>query len=815
MKVKIKNKKTSFFIPNIVYVLLLALTLRILLSFFGTLQLDQGTFIAWSSNLAQLGFKNFYNGWSDYLPGYLYFLWGLGKINLLGLMPEVFLYKLPAILSDILTGYLIYKVLEKHKGKKWGLIGAIIYIFNPAILANSTLWGQVDSLTALASVASIYFLSINYLLSAAVLSAGTLIKPQAAFILPIILFLMVKNKWNFAKIIKYILAGLFIFVLGFIPFSQGNLIQFILSRLSFSANQYPYTSINAFNFWGLFGFWKPDNVFYQFGGYILAFAATALLCFRSAKNKISPYYLLSFVFAASFMFFTRMHERHLLPLFAPLAIVAIDNPVFLLPYIGFSVVYVLNLVYSYQWITNHFLQILPDFLIKFLIVFGIGFLLFIFYSIIKNKRISWKKLVLSMKQLVYSNGVKNKKTALVKMPEIKLSKEKSKYIFYAILVFAFIARVFNLGSPSAMYFDEVYHAFTAKVMMGADAAKAWEWWNTPPEGFAYEWTHPPLSKLGMVLGMTIFGQNSFGWRIPGALLGVGAVFLVYLLAKEIFKDEAVGLISAAAFSLDGLPLVLGRMGMNDGYVLFFTLLSIYLFLKQKDFLSAASYGLALSSKWSALWVAPIIFILWLKRENKFKLSIFWFAVLPFAIYLLSYLPMFTTGHTLSIWWGMQKQMWWYHTGLRATHPYSSSWWSWPFLIRPIYLYTSNEVAGMVSRIYAMGNPFVFWFGIASVAVSAVYAYLEKNKKLGLVVFSYLVFFVPWAASPRIMFLYHYLPSIPFLAIATGYVLRRNPKLIFTYFLIALLIFFYFYPHWIGLKIPLWLDKSYYWVTSWR
>ncbi|KKR57029.1 MAG: glycosyl transferase family protein [Candidatus Woesebacteria bacterium GW2011_GWC2_40_30] len=122
---------------------------------------------------------------------------------------------------------------------------------------------------------------------------------------------------------------------------------------------------------------------------------------------------------------------------------------------------------------------------------------------------------------------------------------------------------------------------------------------------------------------------------------------------------------------------------------------------------------------------------------------------------------------------------------------------------------------MVSRIYAMGNPFVFWFGIASVAVCAVYAYLEKNKKLGLVVFSYLVFFVPWAASPRIMFLYHYLPSIPFLAIATGYVLRRNPKLIFTYFLIVLLMFFYFYPHWTGLKIPLWLDRSYYWIASWR
>jgi dolichyl-phosphate-mannose--protein O-mannosyl transferase len=352
-------------------------------------------------------------------------------------------------------------------------------------------------------------------------------------------------------------------------------------------------------------------------------------------------------------------------------------------------------------------------------------------------------------------------------------------------------------------------------MMHTDANKAWEWWNTPPEGFAYEWTHPPLAKLGMVAGMKIFGENSFGWRIPGALLGVISVFLVYLIAKELFKDDLVAVLSAAVFSLDGLVLVLNRIGMNDSYLLCFTLLSIYLFLRQKNFLSALSFGLAISSKWSAIWVIPILGIIWLRRKNKFELSNLWFLILPIPIYFLTYSQMFLTGHNLSVWWEMQKQMWWYHTGLKATHAYSSPWWSWPFLIRPIYLYTSSEVRGMVSRIYAFGNPLVFWFGLSSVVLSLFYSYSERIKNLGLVVFAYLIFFVPWALSPRIMFLYHYLPSIPFLAIATGYVLRRNPKLVFTYLLISLLIFIYFYPHWVGLKIPLWLDESYYWVSGWR
>lgn len=819
MKAKVKNNRTENLIPFL-YILGFAFIFRILLSFFGTLQLDQGTFIAWSSNLAANGLKSFYNGWSDYLPGYLYVLWVLGKINLLGIVPQTLLFKIPAICADVATGYLIYKIFQSNKKELLGVVGALIYLLNPAVFVNSSLWGQVDSLTALAVVSSIYFLDKYYILSAIILAVGTLIKPQAAFVLPVILFLFTKEKRRFRDLLLYCVTGLTVFILAFAPFSSGNLFQFIFDRLSFSANQYPYTSVNSFNFWGLTGFWKPDNPIFQFGSYFLVLVVTIFLSFKfKNKSKVFPYYITAFVFAASFFFFTRMHERHLLPLFAPLAIVTMDNPIFLLPYVGFSIIYILNLVYSYEWITNNFVQIYPDLLIKFWIAIGISLLIYVFYLIVKNKKTEWSKVLLLINRLV--SNLKKQDVRQIKLPRLHLSEKTSKIILSIILVFAFATRIFNLGSPSNMYFDEVYHAFTAQTMLGSDAAKAWEWWNTPPEGFAYEWTHPPLAKLGMALGMLVFGQNSFGWRVPGALLGTCAVFLVYLIAKKIFNDEAIGLLSAGIFSLEGLPLVMSRIGMNDSYILFFSLLSIYLFFKQKDMFSAISFGLALASKWSALWVAPILFVLWIKRKPfkdsplKIIKTFLCFSVLPFVIYLLAYLPMFTTGHTLETWWGMQKQMWWYHTGLVATHPYTSKWWSWPFMIRPVYMYTSNEIGNMVSRIYLIGNPLVCWFGIASMITCAIYAYLEKNKNLGLIVFSYLIFFVPWAASPRIMFLYHYLPSIPFMCIGIGYVLRRTPKLIYWLIPIFMLTFIYLYPHWTGINIPLWLDRSYYFITSWR
>jgi dolichyl-phosphate-mannose-protein mannosyltransferase len=798
-------KITKFWEKNksIVLVLLFAYILRLGLSFFGTLHLDQGTFIAWSNTLVRDGFKNFYNSWSDYLPGYLYFLWGLGKINLLNIYPQQILYKLPANLADLLTGLFIYKILLKSKGEKWGIIGALIYLFNPAIFANSALWGQVDSFTALTSILAIFCFSKFYILSSIFLALGTAIKPQTAFILPVILFMMFKEKWKIKKTLIYLTTGLLVFIGLFVPFwNHGGFFAFVFERLNISANQYPYISVNAFNFWGLIGQWKSDNIYFQFGGYVLVLVLVIFLFFKLKKRKNPEYYLLSFIFGASFVFFTRMHERHLLPVFAPLAIVAIENPILLIPYIGFSLTYIANIHYSYVWISDNFRQVFSDFVIKFFEVANISFVIYIFYVIVRNLKIGWKKMSFSPSKEY-------------KLAKINLSNKKAKYILGLILTFAFLTRVFDLSSPPTMYFDEVYHAFTAKVMMNADRAKAWEWWNTPPSGFAYEWTHPPLAKLGMVLGMMVFGQNSFGWRIPGAILGVGSVFIVYLLAKQIFKDETIGLLSAGIFSLDGLVLVINRIGMNDSYLLFFSLLSIYLFIKQKNFWSSIAFGLAIASKWSAIWAIPIFGVIFFSRKIKFSWSYLWFLIIPVIIYIGSYFDMFLTGHNFSTWWGMQEQMWWYHTGLKASHPYTSMWWSWPLLIRPIYLYTSEEVGGMVSRIYAFGNPVVFWFGLTSIIASSIFAYVERNRKLGFIVFSYLIFFVPWALSPRIMFLYHYLPSIPFLTIASGYILRRFPKLVYWVLGIGLLVFIYFYPHWAGLKIPIWLDQSYYWVSSWR
>jgi predicted membrane-bound dolichyl-phosphate-mannose-protein mannosyltransferase len=813
IKLPKKPSIKSFRISPILAVLGLGLIVRIILGFFGTLNLDQGTFIGWSNSLIGNDFSNFYKGWSDYLPGYIYILWFLGKVR--GFIPNVLLYKLPAIFADLATGFLIYKIVGKFKDKKWALIASSLYIFNPAILSNSTLWGQIDSITSLLSLLAIYFVPVNFFLSSFFLAFGTLVKPQVAFIAVVIFLVMIKNKWKPAKILSYVFSSLIVFVLGFLPFTgKTNILSFITERLSISSGQYPYTSVNAFNFWGVFGFWNKDSDTFPLMiiGVVIVLIILGILLLKVWKKKGWEYFLASVVFLSSFLFLTRIHERHLLPVFAPLIISASLIPDLLIPYVGLSLTYLANMYYSYMWITYDFKNVFPQSLIVLFILINLFLLGIVFWKLFRE---NGSEVIQKIKEGFLNFKKRPKNIIPFSFSETKLSKRFLNLLLAGVLLFAFATRIFELGSPKSEYFDEVYHAFTAREILHGNKM-AWEWWNTPPQGFAYEWTHPPLAKLGMVLGMEVFGENAFGWRIVQAILGTGSVLLIYLISKELFKDQLLAIIAASVFSLDGLSLVMSRIGMNDTYMLFFMLFSLYFFIKEKDFLSSFGFGLALASKWSVIWVIPILFVLWLRRKKKFKLSLIWYIVVPPLMYLATYLPMFLTGHGIvDIWWGMQKQMWWYHTRLRATHPYTSSWWSWPFLIRPIYLYTSSEVGGMVSRIYAMGNPIIFWFGLVSIVISFIYSFLERNKRLALIVFSYLIFFVPWAASPRIMFLYHYLPSIPFLAIATAYVLRRNPKLMTGFLVVSLMAFIYFYPHFTGLNIPIWLDKSYYWFSSWR
>jgi predicted membrane-bound dolichyl-phosphate-mannose-protein mannosyltransferase len=798
MKLKFKKENLS-----LISILISGLLIRLSLYRFWTLDLDQNTFIAWGRNLSEVGFSQFYQAWSDYLPGYLYILRFLAEVEKKLSVDPVLLYKLPAIFADVATGWLIFIILKKYVSVKKAVIGTIFFVFNPAVISNSTFWGQVDSLTSLFSLIALWLLETNIYLSAIFFAVGVLIKPQALFIAPAILYFFYKRK-RLGKLFIYGLVTGLVFTACFIPFANGeNLPKFIISRLDITLNQYPYTSVNAFNFWGIFGFWKDDRegiISKNLIGYVLTCVSLlgALIWFIKKKQKDlgQRYALAAIAFLVTFEFLTRMHERHLLPILAPLAIASTIKSELWFSYIGLSIIYVLNLMYSYNWISHDYKSIFPDNL-------TLGFSL-----------LSMTFLVLTILSLSFLKiGKLGNKFEGNMLHGMRVRREKYKFLIGLIMLFALFSRLIFLQEPRHEYFDEVYHAFTARIMLHGDP-KAWEWWNPHPEGFAYEWTHPPLAKEGMVLGMLLLGENSLGWRVPEVILGTLTVFLVYLIAKALFEDNLVGVLAMCIYSLDGLPLVMSRIGMNDIYFLFFSLLTFYLFLKKRDFWASLSLGLAFASKWSTLWLLPLLVFSHFVLKKKLSLSYFFYFFIPPLVYLGSYIPMFITGHGFDIFIGVQKQMWWYHTNLEATHPFTSPWWSWPLLLKPVWLDTSGAQNNLIANIYVMGNPLIFWGGIAAVIIFIAWTIKFRDRRGALLVFAYFIFFVPWSFSPRIMFLYHYLPAIPFLAIILAVFLRKVEKLSFIFLSLSGIIFIFFLPHWIGIYVPLWLDKLYYWLPSW-
>jgi hypothetical protein len=78
------------------------------------------------------------------------------------------------------------------------------------------------------------------------------------------------------------------------------------------------------------------------------------------------------------------------------------------------------------------------------------------------------------------------------------------WVVAALVVAILCLRVYRLGEPTQMYFDEVYHARTATEFL-----QDWNY-GTPyniPGGYVYEWTHPMLAKYAIAGGITLFSDD--------------------------------------------------------------------------------------------------------------------------------------------------------------------------------------------------------------------------------------------------------------------------------------------------------------------
>ena len=399
-----------------------------------------------------------------------------------------------------------------------------------------------------------------------------------------------------------------------------------------------------------------------------------------------------------------------------------------------------------------------------------------------------------------------------------------------ILLFSALTRFINLGRPAELVFDEVYYV---------DGARDYLAHGVELDNGAAEFiVHPPVGKWLIALGIKVFGDNPFGWRFSAALIGTASILLVYLIAKKLFRSEFVSLVAAALMALDGLHLVMSRTALLDIFLSFFILLAFYLLIMEKLWWAGLVFGLALGTKWSAVYVLVAVGIYLLIAQRRYLLSPIQFGLLPLAVYISSWFGWFLSSdgwsrnsksNPLASLINYHREILNFHTGLTTDHSYQASAWNWLILGRPTsFFYDDPKSCGVEScsqEVLAIGTPILWWAGLIAIFVAIGYFINRREKSNGLILLFLLSSYLPWLAFPeRTTFFFYAIAFQPFLILCIVFVLSKflenevTRKVRQQYALagvaLVALCFAYFYPIFVGQIIDYsdWYARM--WFSSW-
>lgn len=224
----------------------------------------------------------------------------------------------------------------------------------------------------------------------------------------------------------------------------------------------------------------------------------------------------------------------------------------------------------------------------------------------------------------------------------------------AVTLLALFLRVWQLGTPKAMLFDETYYAKDAWSLLHfgyvrsyvdeADATildgRADGLWTDDPSMIV----HPEVGKWLIALGERAFGMDPLGWRVSAAVVGSLMVLVMCRLALRLTGSVTLACVAGLLLTFDGLQLVLSRMALLDIFVAFFVLLGVHCLVADRDWFrrrladrmpapsttgagfgpvrrllvrpwllaAGVSFGLAVGTKWAALYpLAAFGLLVWL------------------------------------------------------------------------------------------------------------------------------------------------------------------------------------------------------------
>ena len=385
--------------------------------------------------------------------------------------------------------------------------------------------------------------------------------------------------------------------------------------------------------------------------------------------------------------------------------------------------------------------------------------------------------------------------------------------------------------------------------------------------FNYFDPEPPLAKLFIAAGDWGYGWyratfegvkgdyidlgfNTFGWRIAGCIVGSLCIPMMYLLARRLWPNRLFAIAAAVLVCFDGMFFIQSRIGTIDIFPIFLILLAYYMFLVHIESRTPRSslitlvllgivLGIGIASKWIVLAaLASIVFFLVVQAGRRylssgvdgpaipggaslpvyFGVALVALVAIPLVIYVASWYPFFARGqfHNLADLVEYQRQSYLYHANLKATHPFGSPWWSWPFLARPVLYYAlytglgTDQFTGqpLVAWMANLGNPWIWWSSIPCVLSLPYFIIRHKSFPAAVILLGFITQYLPWSHISRVIFMYHMFGGLIFMILALAFVLAqvaaRLPQtgrpVLAAHLAIAVTFFLYFYPVWTALPI---------------
>lgn len=412
-----------------------------------------------------------------------------------------------------------------------------------------------------------------------------------------------------------------------------------------------------------------------------------------------------------------------------------------------------------------------------------------------------------------------------------------------IALISLVLRLINLDSIKTFIFDEVYYVDGARDLLK---------YGVEVSGSQAEFiVHPPLGKWLIAAGIQIFGDNPFGWRIATAVVGSLLILLIALIAHKLFRDPLLTALASALMALDGLALVLSRTSLLDNFLTFFVLLATYCFVIKKYWWTGLILGLALATKWSALYFILTFAIIACYRAFSHHTGkdlikptfqrFLQFAVIPVTVYVTSWSGWFAStrgwarDHSTNIlnsFIHYHQQMLSFHTGLTDKHTYEANPWSWLIMGRPTsFFYETPNGCGAPScsqEIIALGTPLLWWLGVAALSFViglCIRSFFTRlfDPAVTIIVAGMIAGYLPWFFfQERTVFTFYAIVFEPFVILALVFAARSilttfkrwGEVLVASFFILIFLNFVYFLPIFIGEIITYDAWQSRMWFPSW-